>query len=286
MIQGSMITIGGGLIQSGSADLGTKTITTNGTYLASSDSLDGYDEVTVNVSGGSTLTTKTITANGTYNASDDNADGYSSVTVSVSGGGATILSGTDAPISSQGNDGNLYLQTITGGDIFGKPTSNNPSNGTISATSTYSSYHPYQAFGIDNGGWGANGTSGTLTFTLSSGTCIPATLSFVDYFDVSGGYLKANTFSFEGQKTDNTWEQIYNKTDVATEKDETKTVSITSSTQYKAFRFVVNGGSGYAGIKNVVLISISSDELIIGDYVKVNGAWQNLIGSYISDVTT
>lgn len=30
-----------------------------------------------------TLTTKTITSNGTYNASSDNADGYSSVTVSV-----------------------------------------------------------------------------------------------------------------------------------------------------------------------------------------------------------
>ena len=30
-----------------------------------------------------TLTTKSITSNGTYNASSDNADGYSSVTVSV-----------------------------------------------------------------------------------------------------------------------------------------------------------------------------------------------------------
>ena len=29
--------------------LGSKTITANGTYLASSDNLDGYDEVTANV---------------------------------------------------------------------------------------------------------------------------------------------------------------------------------------------------------------------------------------------
>jgi len=34
-----------------------------------------------------TLTTKSITANGTYAASSDNVDGYSSVTVNVSGGG-------------------------------------------------------------------------------------------------------------------------------------------------------------------------------------------------------
>ena len=35
------------------------------------------------------LGSKTITANGTYNASSDNLDGYSSVTVNVSGGGGT-----------------------------------------------------------------------------------------------------------------------------------------------------------------------------------------------------
>lgn len=73
-------------------DLGTKSITANGTYSASDDDLDGYSEVTVNVSGGaSTLVPKTITANGTYDPTDDNADGYSSVTVNVSGGGVTLL---------------------------------------------------------------------------------------------------------------------------------------------------------------------------------------------------
>lgn len=38
-----------------------------------------------------TLITKSITTNGTYNASSDNADGYSSVTVNVSGGGDVTL---------------------------------------------------------------------------------------------------------------------------------------------------------------------------------------------------
>ena len=69
--------------------LGTKSITANGTYAASSDSLDGYSSVTVDVPSAA-LGTKTITANGTYSASADSLDGYSSVTVNVSGGGGTM----------------------------------------------------------------------------------------------------------------------------------------------------------------------------------------------------
>ena len=57
------------------------TVTANGTYDTTTN-----DSITVNVSGGATLTTKTITTNGTYNASSDSADGYSQVTVNVSGG--------------------------------------------------------------------------------------------------------------------------------------------------------------------------------------------------------
>ena len=64
--------------------LQNKTVTTNGTVTADSG-YDGLGTVTVSVSGGgsSTLGTKTITANGTYNASSDSLDGYSSVTVNV-----------------------------------------------------------------------------------------------------------------------------------------------------------------------------------------------------------
>lgn len=66
------------------ATLITKSITSNGTYNASSDNADGYSSVTVNVSGGSsTLVSKSITANGTYDPANDSADGYSSVTVNV-----------------------------------------------------------------------------------------------------------------------------------------------------------------------------------------------------------
>ena len=63
-------------------NVGAKNITTNGTYNASSDSYDGYSSVIVNVS--PNVGTKNISANGTYNASSDSYDGYSSVTVAVS----------------------------------------------------------------------------------------------------------------------------------------------------------------------------------------------------------
>jgi len=72
-------------------DTGAKVITQNGTYSASDDNLDGYSEVTVNVSSGATLGAKSITQNGTYNASSDNLDGYSAVTVNVSGSSPSYL---------------------------------------------------------------------------------------------------------------------------------------------------------------------------------------------------
>ena len=45
------------------------------------------------------LSSKSITANGTYNASDDNVDGYSQVTVNVSG--AKVVSGTFVTANTQ-----------------------------------------------------------------------------------------------------------------------------------------------------------------------------------------
>lgn len=65
-----------------SADLGTKSITSNDTYLASDDGLDGYSEVTVNVQTAPTLQSKIARQNGTVTA-DDGYDGLSSVDVGV-----------------------------------------------------------------------------------------------------------------------------------------------------------------------------------------------------------
>lgn len=84
-----------------SPSLGTKTITANGTYNASTDNLDGYSQVTANVpntysasdegkvvSSGALVaqTSDTVTANDTYDTTLIN-----SLTVNVSGGGSDTL---------------------------------------------------------------------------------------------------------------------------------------------------------------------------------------------------
>lgn len=74
-----------------------KTITTNGTYTADSG-YTGLGEVTVNLP----LDSKTITVNGTYNASSDELEGYSSVTVNVADVPAVVKELNVTPtISSQ-----------------------------------------------------------------------------------------------------------------------------------------------------------------------------------------
>lgn len=62
--------------------------------------------------GGSTLITKSITENGTYNASSDNVDGYSQVTVNVSGG--TVTEPVEKDVNFYDYDGaRLYSYTKT-----------------------------------------------------------------------------------------------------------------------------------------------------------------------------
>ena len=87
--------------------LGTKTITENGTYNASSDSLSGYSSVTVNVAGSSTTQTQTKTATPTESQqtiTPDNGYLLSSVTVNAIsstyvGSGITQRSVSDITVS-------------------------------------------------------------------------------------------------------------------------------------------------------------------------------------------
>lgn len=85
---------------------GTKSITSNGTNI----DVTAYASVDVAVPSQSpNLGTKTITSNGTYNASSDSLDGYSQVTVSIAF--QTIYSGSSVPSSSTGVNGDIYIQT-------------------------------------------------------------------------------------------------------------------------------------------------------------------------------
>ena len=96
----------------GGSSLGTKSITSNGTYNASSDGYDGYSQVTVNVSGGVTPTgTKqiSITENGTT-TEDVTSYANAEITVNVSG-----ASGWDADdiASRAAIDGAVVCSTAT-----------------------------------------------------------------------------------------------------------------------------------------------------------------------------
>lgn len=105
---------------SGGADLGTKSITANGTYNASSDDLDGYSSVTVNVPGDSPTGTKSITANGT--GIDVAAYAYADVAVpnSYSSGdegkvvsNGALVSQTSDTVTSNGTVDTTLINSLT-----------------------------------------------------------------------------------------------------------------------------------------------------------------------------
>lgn len=84
-------------------------ITTKGGTVAEGAGLEDFPTAigTIPSGGGSTLITKSITSNGTYNASSDDADGYSSVTVNVQAQTPTPL-GTTSTTPSLTPDGKSW----------------------------------------------------------------------------------------------------------------------------------------------------------------------------------
>lgn len=92
-----------------SANLGTKSITSNGTYNASSDNLDGYSQVTVNVPNPSTGTI-TITQDGTYDVTDK-ATAVVSVGGALPSGVTEMTSGVIEPTSDINVGYNADLST-------------------------------------------------------------------------------------------------------------------------------------------------------------------------------
>lgn len=100
----------------GSAVLGTKSITANGTYAAQDDSLDGYSSVTVNVPTGSSPSLQTKTATPTESAqtitADSGYDGLSSVEVGAISStyvGSGIIRRTSDDLETNFLDGNNLL---------------------------------------------------------------------------------------------------------------------------------------------------------------------------------
>lgn len=162
---------------SGSATLGTKNITANGTYTASDDSLDGYSEVTVNVpTEGSTPTLQTKTATPTESQQtitpDTGYDGLSSVTVN--------------PVSS----------TYVGSGIDRRTSSNLTASGaTVTVPAGYYASQASKAVASGSASTPTTGITANPTITVDSSGLITATASASENVtpSVSAGYVSAGT---------------------------------------------------------------------------------------------
>jgi len=95
----------------GGSDLGTKTISANGVYKASDDSLDGYSKVTVNVPASAVDSgTKNISSNGSHDVT-----GYASASVSVPN---SYSAGDEGKVVSNGALVAQSSDTVTENDTY------------------------------------------------------------------------------------------------------------------------------------------------------------------------
>lgn len=90
-------------------DVIVSAVTAKGQTPASNSPEDIAEAISNIVTGDAKLGTRSITSNGTYNASDDGLDGYSSVTVNVPTGGTY----TRPPITVYVQDGELHVGVKT-----------------------------------------------------------------------------------------------------------------------------------------------------------------------------
>ena len=137
-------------VSGGGSTLGTKSITNNGTYNASSDSLDGYSQVTVSVPASAVDSgTKSITANG----NNQDVVGYAAVNVNVPN---TYSAGDEGKVVSNGALVAQTSDTVT-------------QNGTVDTTLINS-----LLVNVSGGGGGEDGTfiaagaTGNVTISVSA----------------------------------------------------------------------------------------------------------------------
>jgi len=234
-----------------------------------------------------------ITPTGTINITengDHDVTNYATASVNISGGGGvSVLSGTDLPTAAQGGNGEIYLRVSTDLDIIGTPTSDTPTGVVISASSYYGGYNPYKGFGAQELGWMPNGANGSLMVEFSSAHYVIQKLSFVDYMTYGGSIVIRNaTTEFQGSNDGVTWDTLHTKSSHSTITGQVTTVVLNTNTPYSKFRFVCTGdGSNWSGLRGIVLTGYEHNGtpvVICDTYLKVSGAWQNLIGSNISDV--
>ena len=184
-------------------DIGTLSVTENGTYYAYMEDLDGYGTVTVNVSGGggSTIQVGTKTATLSATASSISFTGLSGNPTSF-----VVTSSSDIATSTNGVTGvvwdgtNLHGQTMTTGVTADTGFSKSYSNGTLTITATtaefqaneYKLVYTYSGTSSDihtsDVQVGSGATS--ITFSSLSGRPIYWSCIFKSDFTTSSGYQR------------------------------------------------------------------------------------------------
>lgn len=178
-------------------ELTTKTITSNGTYSASNDNVDGYSEVTVNVSAPTpslqaktninpTTSSQTITADSGY-------DGLSSVQINAMPSGSTsgpsTVSGTSATVSAGTNTLTLTKTvSITPTVSAGYVSAGTATNATVTLTGSVTTKAA------------ATITPGTSNQTIASGTYLTGAQTIAGDADLVASNIisTANIFGVQG----------------------------------------------------------------------------------------
>ena len=291
------------------SEMGTKNIVSNGTYAASDDSLDGYSSVSVNVpntyvssdegkvvSSGALVaqTSTTVTQNGTVDTTLNNE-----VVVNVSGGGGGGFVDVDAfaspvvfshslGVTIEDQSRNGYAVTLDNKEVSsGYEGFNIP----ITGLTVGDLYKLQFTFQLTSGGY-FSGNQYQLGFLVSG-------IQNTDYQaplwgnNVTPRDMDPHTFSTYFGATATT---MYFSMALSGLSDNSTNYFTLSDLSVK--HFADTGG----GAKNIlhgttmptasdgedgdIYLMIDAGDTISADYLKVSGAWVNLIGSSIDDVNT
>lgn len=224
------------------------------------------------------LAPKTITENGTYDAEDDNVGGYSQVTVNVPGSGSTILSGMDAPSSSQGNNGDIYLRLST--LLQGFVNSESELSVTVTASTNWSGYEPWKAFKSNTAWIGNGGNPHWLQIETPGEVTLGGDINFKSFDSNRAKAISRIGYSDDGV---NFTEAVLSE---STMSNNVGHAVLSQNITGRYFRLYFDGDYGSSAYPMVGALELytASGTTISSTYLKVSGAWQDLIGSDVTDV--